>query len=306
MAATRTKAQFLVVSDNLHMSQWLASGLALCFPKVKLYTCQQPSQLKEGEVVGLKAIICSDNLFSQMVDVCESYGWHYPILVVGGNRKPEPLTVEGPITIDFLPMDLVSPAILKMTINSLLRDFVKDQKLVSLAHYDNLTGAANRHLFTDRLKQALENAKRYHQPISLAYFDLDKFKPVNDTYGHHVGDELLKTFVQRVKTQLRKTDTLGRLGGDEFALLLPLTDIDEAELIIQRVLESLLQPFKFEGVELNIKTSIGLVGSENGLKDTSLETIELMKKVDHATYCAKAEGKHSYVIKGITSRPSDV
>ncbi len=299
MAATKTKAQFLVVSDNPHMSQWLASGLALCFPKVKLYTCSQPSQLREGEVVGLKAIICSDNLFSQMVDVCESYGWHYPILAVGGNRKPEPLTFEGQFTIDFLPMDLVSPAILKMTINSLLRDFVKDQKLVSLAHYDNLTGAANRHLFTDRLKQALENAKRYHQPISLAYFDLDKFKPVNDTYGHHAGDELLKAFVQRVKTKLRKTDTLGRLGGDEFALLLPLTDLDEAELIIQRVLETLLLPLEFEGVELSIKTSIGLVGSRSGLDQVTLEVTSLMKEVDQVTYSAKAQGKHSYVAKEI-------
>ncbi|MBB1487862.1 diguanylate cyclase domain-containing protein [Oceanospirillum sediminis] len=274
----------------------------MCFPKAKLHIYQHPSQFNANEMAGLKITICSDNLFSQMINVYEDNGCTTPILVVGNNKKSELQAHDKQFTTDFLPMDLLSPAILKMSINSLLRDFVKNQKLVALAHYDNLTGAANRHLFTDRLKQALENAKRHHQPISLAYFDLDKFKPVNDTYGHHVGDELLKTFVQRVKDQLRKTDTLGRLGGDEFALLLPLTDLDEAEFIIQRVLESLIQPLEFEGIKLSINTSIGLIGSKNGLENEQLKITDLMKEVDQATYCAKAEGKHSYVIKEISTQ----
>jgi len=212
---------------------------------------------------------------------------------VSSNKKSVSNDVfESEFTVDLVPRDLLSPSIIKLMVNSLFRDYKKDRRLRALAHFDNLTGAANRHLFSDRLEQTLANAKRYKQPLSIAYFDLDKFKPVNDTYGHHVGDQLLKSFVDKVKQCLRSTDTLGRLGGDEFALLMPLTTIDQSSEIVQRILHSFEIPVDIEGYSIKLQSSVGLLGTNSNLSDCSINSVDLMKKVDEATYMAKNKGDH--------------
>lgn len=159
------------------------------------------------------------------------------------------------------------------------------------AFHDPVTGLPNRMLFKDRLSLAIAHAKRYNQVLAVLYLDLDRFKQINDTLGHDLGDKLLKCVAERLTVCVREEDTVARLGGDEFTLLLP--DIERGEnaaVVAQKILEAIRQPFKIDGYELFITTSIGIVLHPNDGADT--ET--LLKNADMAMYLAKEAGKNSY------------
>jgi len=160
-----------------------------------------------------------------------------------------------------------------------------------LAFHDGLTGLPNRRLFSDRLTMALAHVRRNRKKLSVMILDLDKFKHINDSLGHPVGDRLLRVVGERLTKILRKEDTVARIGGDEFMLLLP--EISRAEdviIIAERILGAFTQPFNVDGYELHVTTSIGFaIYPENG------EDVDaLIKKADIAMYTAKEQGRNRY------------
>src|SRR5438105_9818033 len=126
------------------------------------------------------------------------------------------------------------------------------------ALHDALTDLPNRVLLHDRLQHAIRSAQRENASVALLVMDLDRFKDVNDTFGHHIGDMLLEQLGERLGSVLRSSDTIARLGGDEFAMLLPTANFDEARQIAQRLLDLLEQPFALSGLQLEIDASIGI------------------------------------------------
>lgn len=165
----------------------------------------------------------------------------------------------------------------------------EEEQMRYLAHHDGLTGLPNRLLFTDRLNQAIRMAQRAGDKLAVLYFDLDKFKPVNDTYGHEVGDRLLQQVAVRVSDGLRDSDTLCRVGGDEFVALLPHCGTEtDVRRVAENVLALLNQEFRVQGHSLRISGSIGyaLYPDCGGRTDA-----EVVRCADQAMYYAKEHGR---------------
>jgi diguanylate cyclase (GGDEF)-like protein len=160
-----------------------------------------------------------------------------------------------------------------------------------LAQYDPLTGLANRVLFRDLLDKALSRANRSKLPIGLMFLDLDRFKVINDTLGHDIGDLLLKVVAQRLKGCVRSGDFISRLGGDEFTVIQEgVSRKEDIEVVAQKILNTMVQPFALDGNELFIGTSIGIAIYPNHGRDA--ET--LVKNADTAMYSAKERGRNNY------------
>ena len=193
-------------------------------------------------------------------------------------------TEEGPLKRNFMGTSGVARDI---------TDRKKAEETIAFqAFHDLLTGLPNRVLFKDRLDVAMTQAKRKAKRLGVMFIDIDRFKLVNDTYGHHEGDELLKCFAQRARSCLRSGDTLARQGGDEFTILLPdLSNCDDADLIAAKVLAELKQPFRIAGLDFFTTVSIGIsLYPENG------ETPEiLLRNADIAMYQIKGRGKNGYL-----------
>ena len=164
-------------------------------------------------------------------------------------------------------------------------------RLRHLAHHDALTGLPNRILFVERLKQVLSRTQWHHRSVAVLFFDLDRFKVVNDTLGHDAGDQLLRTASERLRTCLRDGDTLARFGGDEFAAFLDdIASPDDVAPIIREFLQVLAAPFIIDGHEFFISGSIGVSLFPSDGEDTKT----LMKNADTAMYRAKQQGGNSY------------
>ncbi len=162
--------------------------------------------------------------------------------------------------------------------------------IAHVAHHDSLTGLPTRALLHDRLKMALVHAERLGQRVGLMMVDLDNFKRVNDSMGHHSGDELLKLTATRIQSVLRTSDTVARMGGDEFVVLLErLTQADDAELVAAKILEVLGEPVRIAGRVVTPTASIGLCTYPD--RAGSIEAI--LKNADTAMYQAKAAGRNA-------------
>jgi diguanylate cyclase (GGDEF)-like protein len=161
--------------------------------------------------------------------------------------------------------------------------WLKTEQLTQMALYDGLTGLPNRILFQDRIEQLIARCRREDEGFALLMIDLDRFKDVNDTLGHSVGDELLADVAYRFSQYLRKSDTLARLGGDEFAVLLPKADLQTAKLVAVKLIDGQRQPHQIGGHLLEIGTSVGIV-----LCPRHGDTVErLLSRADMAMYHAK-------------------
>jgi len=158
-----------------------------------------------------------------------------------------------------------------------------EHELERQALHDTLTGLPNRSLLLDRLEQALRTARRLATPLALLVMDLDRFKEINDAFGHRAGDLLIGEVAQRIVADLRETDTVARLGGDEFALILPGADEGGAGHVAQKIIAALQQPFEIDGVAHEVAISIGIAVSPQHGED--VET--LMRRADMAMYVAK-------------------
>ncbi|MBK8577462.1 MAG: EAL domain-containing protein [Candidatus Accumulibacter sp.] len=167
-----------------------------------------------------------------------------------------------------------------------------EETIAFQAFHDLLTGLPNRTLFKDRLGVALKHAKRKRKRLGVMFIDIDRFKLVNDTYGHHEGDELLKNFALRARACLRSGDTLARQGGDEFTVLLPdLGSGEDAALIAAKMLTELKRPFQIAGLDFFTTVSIGIA-----LYPDSGETPEvLLRNADIAMYQIKGQGKNGFL-----------
>ena len=166
-----------------------------------------------------------------------------------------------------------------------------EEQLLSLAHYDVLTGLPNRVLFYDRLKQSLAQARRNQWIVGVMFIDVDRFKNVNDTLGHAVGDKLLQQVSRRLTGSVRADDTVGRLGGDEFAIVLThLTNAQDANLVAQKIMASFNEPFRLDSAELFVTGSIGITL----FPDDSTDQDTLIKNADAAMYRAKELGRNGY------------
>ncbi|MGH8889894.1 MAG: putative bifunctional diguanylate cyclase/phosphodiesterase [Acidothermaceae bacterium] len=158
------------------------------------------------------------------------------------------------------------------------------------AFHDSLTGLASRALFLDRLKHGLIQATRSKTNITLLFIDLDRFKMVNDTLGHSAGDVLLVEVAERLRGCLRASDTAARFGGDEFVVLLHGTNAADSEVVANRIIEAVRQPFTINGMDVFVDASIGIASSEAG----SIGADDLLRDADVAMYRAKRAGRGRY------------
>lgn len=173
----------------------------------------------------------------------------------------------------------------------------ESDRIRQMAYHDTLTGLPNRRLFDEHISHTLAHAKRVGYPIALMFVDIDHFKQINDTHGHDVGDEILKSVADRMTHCLRQTDTLSRVGGDEFVILLTeLKKPDDAKLVAEHILETVSQPLHVNTHDFHITLSIGVAIFPG---DAENETVsELTKKADLALYEVKSAGRNGVHIFG--------
>ena len=164
-------------------------------------------------------------------------------------------------------------------------------RVAFLAHHDQLTGLPNRILLADRLRVALAHSTRNKVSCGLMFMDLDKFKLVNDTLGHAIGDELLIEVARRLRVSVRDSDTVARLGGDEFVVVLPaLRSPEDAEVVAKKIKLSLGAPYNLSGHDVRSSPSIGIALFPEDASDAE----ELLKHADEAMYMTKQAGRNDY------------
>ncbi|MBE0492844.1 MAG: EAL domain-containing protein [Thiomicrospira sp.] len=168
----------------------------------------------------------------------------------------------------------------------------KDALIDYVSHYDHITGLPNRVLFMTRLSHQIKHAKREHKKMALIMLDLDRFKDVNDSYGHAVGDELLAALASRLSDQLGQMNTLARMGGDEFAVLIEdLPNTKSAEVLAHRIAQNISQPLQLtQGAEVRVGVTMGI----SVFPDHGQNADALLQNADAALYRAKADGKGSF------------
>lgn len=186
---------------------------------------------------------------------------------------------------------------LKMTRDQLQASLKEQQKLAQklekLATTDSLTEIANRRHFLDLANKELHRTHRYSNGFSLLMLDLDYFKNINDTFGHGVGDEILKNMTKTTAECLRNVDIFGRLGGEEFAILLPETELSQAQNVAERIRKQIAQiTFQVQDQMVSITVSIGITVYQ--AQDCKIE--DILKRADHALYQAKKEGRNRIVV----------
>lgn len=169
-----------------------------------------------------------------------------------------------------------------------------EQELVQRALHDQLTGLPNRMLFMDRLEHALERSARRGKFVGVLFLDLDRFKLVNDNFGHDRGDHLLVEVTKRLRSCLRRVDTIARIGGDEFTVLLEdVTSAGDGVLVAERIITALREPFRIDGQEIFVGASIGIA---LGSQDQGTTAQGLLRNADIAMYRAKANGRACFQV----------
>ncbi|MDD2337416.1 MAG: diguanylate cyclase [Geobacteraceae bacterium] len=222
--------------------------------------------------------------FRKMENKGESFPWMEVRFICRDGKEIDVEVASTPFTLDG-----------KMAVQSIFRDITERklavQHLEFLANFDPLTGLPNRRLFFDRIGQSLLNAKRQEHLVGLLYLDLDRFKEVNDSFGHAIGDLLLKAVSERLAQCLRLSDSVARMGGDEFTIILTkIVEPEDAAIVARRIVGSLNKPFFLEGHPVSIGASIGI-----GIYPLDGEDPDtLLKKADTAMYRAKGAGSNLF------------
>lgn len=166
-----------------------------------------------------------------------------------------------------------------------------EETLSQHANFDSLTGLANRRLFRDYLEQEIKKSNRSHNKLALMFIDLDRFKEVNDTLGHHVGDQLLVEAAKRIVACVRESDIVSRLGGDEFTVILSeVTDVNRIKNVAHAIIQSISQPYLLGGEDIFVSASIGITVYPTDAANSS----DLLKSADQAMYLSKGEGRNCF------------
>ena len=164
-----------------------------------------------------------------------------------------------------------------------------EERITHLAHYDALTDLPNRALFHERLRRELSHATPDRQ-LAVLYIDIDEFKSVNDSLGHMIGDELLKSVAASLAACVRKTDFVARLGGDEFAIVQTgIEDTDDVMVLVSRIFEAIRSPYQCLGHQVTTDASIGIAMAPRDGSDID----QILKNADLAMYAAKAAGRRT-------------
>jgi diguanylate cyclase (GGDEF)-like protein len=175
--------------------------------------------------------------------------------------------------------------------SDITRRKMAEEQMQFLAHHDGLTSLPNRGLFLERLNHAIARAHRTQDQIALLFLDIDNFKQINDTLGHHVGDQLLQIVAQRLTSCVREGDTVARLGGDEFTIILEsINHADDVAPIARKIIAALSLPMPIDGQELTVGASIGI----SLYPADSERADELLKLADTAMYHVKKEGRNNF------------
>lgn len=186
-------------------------------------------------------------------------------------------------------MGIVIAVLLSALVYFLLRE---RKMLTALAMHDSLTGLANRRLLEFRLEQALAHAKRFKRNLAILFVDIDHFKKLNDTYGHDVGDALLKVIAQRLTSAIRDVDTVSRISGDEFVIVLDeLNHVNDANVVAGKIVQLFQEPAHVLNERVPMSVSIGVAAFGQDGEET---TKRLLKKADIALYEAKGAGRNQY------------
>jgi len=294
----------IVVCEEEDFFNWIASTV-----QVSNVTVKTISQMNVEFISNIKTAENSDQLLiiedksyskfsGKISEKFSSIDNELPLLVVTETYTDITAINNSFTIIDTIAKPSLSIHSLEHAIRSLLKDYKLTQRLKKLAHYDALTGAANRYLFDDRMTEMLKKAKRDKAPCSLLYFDLNGFKEVNDTYGHDVGDLLLKHFVKQLHRTKRETDTLARLGGDEFCMLIPNTTKDDLQLLVNRIKNALITPISHSNAEFYARTAIGGVNI-SAQSMNQLTAKDILKIADQCVYEAKKIQTTHFVLESI-------
>ena len=279
--ALASAANAVMVTDHQGRIQWANAA----FSRLSGYSeaeivGQSPQILKSGQ---------QDKAYYQALWQTINSGEVWSSETVERNKDGSLYTVMQTIT----PL---TDAAGKITHFIAIHEDITDQKrtqerISHMAQYDGLTDLPNRALFYDRMRQALSLAKRGKVGLALMFLDLDRFKQVNDTLGHHIGDLLLKAVAERLHQCVRESDTVARLGGDEFTVLLyDLREREDIGRIAEKIIAALSQPYELEGHDVRIGVSIGIARYTDDTEDED----SLMTLADKAMYIAKAEGRNTY------------
>ena len=273
-------------ADRRHVGGLLADGCA----EVHWVTSETSALAAVGEhphdAVLLDAALAGESTVRELLE--EDPGAQVILLGdPGGEAAVRAARAAG--AVDHLPKATLDPDTLERAVRYAADHRRSVDRLQHDALHDALTGLPNRTLFLDRLEQSLRRARRRGPGSGAAvlFLDLDRFKVVNDSLGHHAGDELLQAVAHRLDGALRPGDTVARMGGDEFTVLLEdMTDPREATVVAERVLTTLAEPFEIAGRELFLSGSIGIA-----LGGPDVVPEELIRDADVAMYRAKAGGK---------------
>ena len=230
-----------------------------------------------------------------------------PVLMLTGQEsidkkiKGLDLGASDYLTKPFDPGELIARVRVQLKVKS-LQDELREanSRYMELSITDYLTGTYNRRYFMELFEQEYQRSSRYNQALSLVIFDVDDFKQVNDTFGHLVGDHVLRAITDLVKPEIRSHDTLARYGGEEFVVMLPQTPQAGAILAAEKIRRKVAEAV-FPGVEgRNVTLSLGVAGLSNGI---DRESHELLARADRALYEAKNKGKNRVVFGGAEPRP---
>ncbi|MCZ8516332.1 EAL domain-containing protein [Paenibacillus filicis] len=195
------------------------------------------------------------------------------------------------VQVEFISLILITAPLLYFVITDIRQREFTEKQLTFLAFHDMLTGLPNRQMYQESLTKRIAGSKGSGRKLAVVFIDLDRFKNVNDTFGHAFGDQLLIEAAERLKYGLRSGDRVSRQGGDEFTVLIENIDhAEDAEKVAQKMIHLLNQPFAIEGHELRVGCSIGIAM----YPDDGEDAITLMKNADTAMYRAKEAGKNSY------------
>jgi len=214
-----------------------------------------------------------------------------PVMVITGSPTTEldQQSISTGVS-DLLPKADLTPENVSRRIRYAIHNFSRNQVLKNQAFYDSLTGLKSRMFFEEQAINALAKIARSKRPVAIVLIDLDKFKAVNDTYGHLAGDFALKQAADKIAHSVRSTDTVGRLGGDEFAICLEDIDAVTLERIARDIIERVSEDIEYQGHILDIGCSIGAT-----LALDSVQLPDAIAKADEALYRVKRNGRGQYI-----------